>query len=396
MQASHSSHSSRASYALVIETADWRKFLPVTRTKFVWDITCGTSTPRARCGKLFRKAYFHSARLGPEPFSSFKEDYPCPEDYSLLEAAVNSQYIGDYNREPETLSVTRDGDFISLFSGKITPDIVEALENNDMKGIMPRFNVLEQHGYGIFLKSLPDIIKFNADAILIDADLFYKLRSNKFIAKSAEIQQFVSLQASEGPVIIGSGAVIRPFTVIDGPAYIGPNTLVDSARVRSGTTIGSVCRIGGEIESSIIENYTNKRHEGFLGHSYAGEWVNIGAMATTSDLKNNYGEVKINNGRETVLTGSSKFGSVIGDYTKIGIGMMLNTGTVISEGCSLFQENRVIPPFVAPFSWGVSGKIYEIDRFISDTKKIMKRRSVEMTAEKENFLRELYSTAGTK
>jgi UDP-N-acetylglucosamine diphosphorylase/glucosamine-1-phosphate N-acetyltransferase len=376
----------------MIETAEWRKFLPVTRAKFIWDITCGTSNPRARCGKLFRKVYFHSARLGREPFSSIKEDYPFPEDYSRFEAVINSQYIGDYSRKPETLSVTRDGGFISLFSGKITPDIIEALENNDLKNIMPRYNVIEQHGYGIFLKSLPDVIKFNAEAIIIDADLFYKLHSNKFVSKSAEIQQFVSIQAGEGPVIIDSGTVIRPFTIIDGPAYIGKNTLVDSARIRSGTTIGSVCRIGGEIESSVIESYTNKHHEGFLGHSYAGEWVNIGAMATTSDLKNNYGEVKINNGLETVLTGSSKFGSVICDYSKIGIGMMLGTGTVISEGCSLFQENKAMPSFVAPFSWGVSGNIYDIDRFISDTRKIMMRRSVEMSSGREKFLRRLYET----
>jgi len=372
---------------LIVETADYSKFLPIARTRCLWDITCGIYSPRSRWESLLKNPLFHSPRFDEKPEES-------------INGLINSQYIpsGNYSVKSNTLSLTPDGLFISLFSDNISLSAVEKIENNDFKTLLSSYMVQEIKT-GIFLKNISDIIKYNAEAISLDAPIiirgrgFKSLGKNIFIEKTAEIQQYVSIQASGGPVIIDSGTVIRPFTIIDGPSYIGKNSLIDSAKIRNGTTIKNVCRVGGEVEASVIESYSNKHHEGFLGHSYVGEWVNIGAMATTSDLKNNYGEVKINNGIEIIPTGTNKFGSVIGDYSKIGIGAMLNTGTVISEGCNLFQENIKIPSYLEPFSWGCTGKKYEIDRFISDTKKIMKRRNVDMTLDTEKSLRKLYNNS---
>ncbi len=242
------------------------------------------------------------------------------------------------------------------------------------------------------------MIKNNSMAIdyetyLIKSDSnFISPNNNIYIDKTAKIQQFVSLQADNGPIIIDKGAQVRAFSIIDGPAYIGKNTIIDSAKIRSGTTIKDVCRIGGEVEESIIENYSNKRHEGFLGHSYVGSWVNIGAMATTSDLKNNYGTVRIQVGNDIIDTRMDKFGSIICDYSKIGIGVMLGTGTVIAGGCNIFREEERLSKFIRPFSWGMNDR-YEIERFIQDEKKIMGRRNVTLSDSKERFLRGIYQNS---
>ena len=139
-------------------------------------------------------------------------------------------------------------------------------------------------------------------------------------------------------------------------------------------------RAGGEIENSIIGDYSNKHHEGFIGHSVLGNWVNIGALATTSDLKNNYGEVRLvlpegnpaNSGLKEVSSGTIKFGSILGDCVKISIGSMLYTGTVIDAGSNIFGGNP--GKYMPPLSWGLNGEKYDPERFIKDQKVIFQRR----------------------
>ena len=94
-----------------------------------------------------------------------------------------------------------------------------------------------------------------------------------------------------GPVVIDREAVVTAFTRLEGPCYIGPRTQVHGAKIRAGTTLGPDCRIGGEVEASIVQGHSNKYHDGFLGHAYLGEWVNLGAGTQNSDLRNDYGEV---------------------------------------------------------------------------------------------------------
>jgi len=383
---------------LLIENTDFKRFYPITRTKFLWNITTGIYSPLERYERQFQDVKVLSIRFSQKPFSYLSEEFPekIYQKDSLVNTIINSQYIPSENLSPQmnTIGITKDGNFIYLREEKIKPDIIEKIINKEIKSLLSKYKVIELEN-GIFLKDLTDIIKYNSQAIECDSFLvkrdsnFITPDNNIYIEKTAKIQQFVSLQAENGPIIIDKSAVVRSFTIIDGPAYIGKSSLIDSAKIRSGTTIKDYCKIGGEVEESIIESYSNKHHEGFLGHSYAGNWVNIGAMATTSNLKNNYSEVKLKIGEKQKPTGCIKFGSIICDYTKIGIGIMLNTGTVICEGCNLFNEGNIYPPFVKPFSWGLN-KVYEIDKFIEDIQKMMSRRNIKLNENRIKFLKAIH------
>jgi hypothetical protein len=130
------------------------------------------------------------------------------------------------------------------------------------------------------------------------------------------------------------------------------------AKCRAGNSIGPVCRIGGEIEGTIIQGYSNKYHDGFLGHAYVGQWVNLGALTTNSDLKNDYSEVKVTlDGRAQLATGSSKVGALIGDHTKTSIGTIFNTGACVGAMTLLVADGKLLPKFIPSFAWYLNGAV---------------------------------------
>lgn len=201
--------------------------------------------------------------------------------------------------------------------------------------------------------------------------------------REAKLLPGVVLDAREGLIVIDAGAEISPFSYLKGPLYVGPDARIDDARIGD-SVIGRACRIGGEVENSLCGDFSNKHHEGFVGHSIIGRWVNLGALTTTSDLKNNYGEIRLHVPEDFApgvaprlaerRTGRIKFGAIIGDCVKTAIGTMLNTGSVLDAGGNLF--GGAPGKYAAPFQWGVAGgKRYERDRFLSDSRKIFARRS---------------------
>jgi UDP-N-acetylglucosamine diphosphorylase/glucosamine-1-phosphate N-acetyltransferase len=212
-----------------------------------------------------------------------------------------------------------------------------------------------------------------------------------YLAREAEIEPGVVLNAEEGPIYIGEEVKIRPPTVIDGPSYIGKGTIIDGAKIREGCSVGPVCRIAGEIEESIFYAYSNKHHDGFIGHSYVGEWVNLAALTTTSDLKNTYGEIKVYLKDEVIDTGEIKVGSFIGDHTKTGIGTLLEAGCVIGVSCNLFGGGTP-PKFIPSFSWGGEAGFVEneLDKVIEVARLVMKRRGVKQTEADRDLLRKVY------
>ncbi|HUV06484.1 MAG TPA: hypothetical protein VMX75_02070, partial [Spirochaetia bacterium] len=183
-------------------------------------------------------------------------------------------------------------------------------------------------------------------------------RDNVYVAPGALIHPMVVLDAAHGPIFIDEGAEIHPFTRIEGPCYIGKKSVLLGAKCREGNSIGPVCRIGGEIEESIVHGYSNKYHDGFLGHAYVGEWVNLGALTTNSDLKNDYSSVSISlDGRNLIDTGSTKVGSLIGDHTKTSIGTLLNTGSYIGAMALIITGGKLLPKFLPSFSWFLQGSV---------------------------------------
>jgi UDP-N-acetylglucosamine diphosphorylase/glucosamine-1-phosphate N-acetyltransferase len=198
------------------------------------------------------------------------------------------------------------------------------------------------------------------------------------------------LDASEGPIFIGNSCRIDAQAAIYGPCYIGDYSVVVAGKI-VGSSIGSTCRVGGEIEESIFHSYVNKYHAGFIGHSYVGPWVNFGAMTTNSDLKNNYSPIRAQlNGKE-IDTGSIKVGSFIGDHSKFGIGTLLNTGINIGLCCNIFGGTLVTDKEVPSFRWGSSGgwAEYQIEKAIKTARLAMERRQQPLSDRQETVLREV-------
>jgi UDP-N-acetylglucosamine diphosphorylase/glucosamine-1-phosphate N-acetyltransferase len=225
---------------------------------------------------------------------------------------------------------------------------------------------------------------------LAEMSLVYGPKDQVYIAPTASVHPMVVIDTHGGPVIIEDGAKVFPHTRIEGPSYIGRDTQIVGGKIREGCAIGPVCRVGGEVEESIIHGYSNKYHDGFLGHAYVGEWVNLGALTTNSDLKNDYGNVEVYVKGELINSGSTKVGSFIGDHTKTSIGTLLNTGTVVGVGCLILGGSEILPKYIPSFAWYYNGHIAKgggFDAFIETARTAMSRRKVELTPEDAELLR---------
>lgn len=208
------------------------------------------------------------------------------------------------------------------------------------------------------------------------------------IGSGTRIKPCVVIDAEAGPVWIGDNVTILPHSYVQGPAFIGDGGLLQpGAVVHAGTTIGPGCKIGGEVEASIIHSFSNKQHDGFLGHSYVGSWVNIAADCINSDLKNTYGAVRVPINGRNVDTGEMFVGMFVGDHSKTGINVSFPTGSVIGFCSSVFAPRS--PKFVPSFAWidDHAAARYDEHRGIALARKVMARRGKSLTpAEERNFL----------
>ena len=213
--------------------------------------------------------------------------------------------------------------------------------------------------------------------------------SNVFIDTQCHIEDFVVIDASKGPVFIESNVTIQSHTRLEGPLYIGKNSSILGGKI-SCSSISHSCKISGEVFHSIIEAYSNKAHTGFLGHSYLGNWVNLGAGTTTSNLKNTYSPISVIINDQKIPTNKQFLGTIFGDHVKTSVGTQLNSGSIISLGSILFNhpfETKYYPPF----SWGSKPKIFfKLDQFIESLERIMKRRDNELSDNYKQLISSLH------
>jgi len=212
-----------------------------------------------------------------------------------------------------------------------------------------------------------------------------------FVDKTSNISQGTVLDASGGPIYIGPESVIGQSSII-GPAYVGELTQLKPYSTINNSYIGNNCRIGGEIDSSIILDYTNKSHFGYLGHSYVGEWVNIGANTTTSDLKMTYGTVSMKIGDEKKDTGITKLGSFFGDMSKTSIGTNIYCGMRIGISTHLYGNIANDVPSYVIYGQGIGSENAEMDvsSAIKFQKRMMSRRNINMSAHYENMMKTIF------
>ncbi len=252
------------------------------------------------------------------------------------------------------------------------------------------------------LRYLWDHFPANAEQIAADFERWYRDRAatnfpqgvhvvgdnGVFLGEDVTLDPAVVLDTRHGPIIIDDGAAVGSHSVIAGPSYIGPQCKVWPFSFLEEVTLGPVCRVMGQLEGTIMQGYSNKQHYGFLGRAYLGSWINLGAGTTNSDLKNNYGEVRVAVNGRVVNTGSRFVGCFIGDHAKTAIGTLLNTGTRVGVAANVF--GGAVPPKLVPsFAWGSDGKMkYDLEKCLETMATVKSRRKQEFTpAERELYTR---------
>jgi UDP-N-acetylglucosamine diphosphorylase/glucosamine-1-phosphate N-acetyltransferase len=206
------------------------------------------------------------------------------------------------------------------------------------------------------------------------------------------VEPLVVADTTRGPVLVDRGAVVDAFSRLEGPCYVGPETRVLGARVRGGS-FGPQCRIGGEVEASIFQGYANKAHDGFVGHSYVGEWVNLAAGTQTSDLRIDYAPISVPVGVRKVETGLLKVGSFIGDHTKTALNVTFNTGSLIGPFAQLLISASLAPRVVPAFCRYGHGRLQErtdLWEMFATASTVLQRRGRQWTESLSEFFHGLY------
>ncbi|HTT67570.1 MAG TPA: putative sugar nucleotidyl transferase [Gemmatimonadales bacterium] len=209
----------------------------------------------------------------------------------------------------------------------------------------------------------------------------------------ATLEPQVVLDVRNGPIMLAPGVEVRAFARLVGPLAVARDTRILGGQV-SGSAVGPKCVVNGEVSATLFLGYANKAHDGFLGHSVVGRWVNLGAGTTNSNLKNTYGPVRVSLGGARHETGLMFMGSLIGDHVKTAIGTMLPTGCVIGVGANLFGTARP-PSEVPPFAWGLDepGALLECGRFVEIAARVMPRRDVAVDQGTRRYLAAVWGAA---
>lgn len=328
---------------------------------------------------------------------------------------INGRVIVDENfkeqialNKTDTLYVKGD----SIIAAKVSGSKLDELKRG-LKDLytLSDFNDLFKKEVDVKIINYPwDLITYNGNQIVSDFELLtekykkdmhrgiiyngaYLLNpSNIFIDEGAKIKPGAVLDAEDGPIFIGKNAVVFPNSAIEGPVFIGEGTQVKmGANIYKDTSIGEICKVGGEIEHSIIHSHSNKQHGGFLGHSYLGKWVNLGADTNNSDLKNNYGSIKVIINDEQVDSGSQFVGLTMGDHSKTAINTMFNTGTVVGVSSNIFGAGFPAK-YIPSFTWGGAEALtsYDLERSLEVARRVMARRNMHMTDVDEKLFRKVF------
>ena len=230
------------------------------------------------------------------------------------------------------------------------------------------------------IEVLEDLFPANLEKLMA-ARTFKEIRPGVFAGEGVKVADNAVFHTEDGPVVLDDNVKVLDFTYLEGPVYVGPESrIIERSSVKEFVCIGHTCKIGGEVEASIIEPYTNKQHHGFLGHAYVGSWVNLGAGTSNSDLKNTYGEIRIQHRGRRVETGMQFFGCVIGDFSKSAINTSIFTGKIIGVNSMLYGYVGGNVPSFCNYAKSF-GQVTEctLEQAIQTQKRMFARRNVEQT-----------------
>jgi len=376
-----------------------KNLLPFTYTRPVADIRVGILTIREKWEK----------QLGCTT-TTLTEEY-LEAKYPMVELEENIMINASFLPTPELISqvknlkqqqaIVKDNEIIAFF----TTDAQSAIDFDAYTIITFQSNLLQ-------IKNTWDIFSLNAEAIEQDFELLTQGRTSQpipdtvncinkeriFLEEGVDIT-FATLNASNGSIYLAKNSTVMEGSLIRGSFSLGADSTVKmGAKIYGGTTIGNHCKVGGEISNSVLFGYSNKGHDGYLGNSVLGEWCNLGADTNTSNLKNNYAEVKLwsYETERFAKTGLQFCGLMMGDHSKCGINTMFNTGTVVGVSANIFGGS--FPRnFIPSFSWGGSAgfKTYKINKVNEVVHAVMKRRGLEYEAQEEKIVQHIYELTST-
>lgn len=387
---------------------------PLTLTRPVFDLRCGILPLRE---KLLITLPGKQTALFVRPFLSeyLRELYP---DYRInsLESEdtlfINGRIIpdkhfqipADFQKDQPTI-FSKDGESLAAFvPGELIPHIVSEselhLEQLPASAIMKTVDwTTVRYPWELTNRNTREIkadLKRLNKSPGIDLEKFPGVHTRNenqiYLGKNVQIEPGVFLNATKGPIFLDDDVLIHANTVISGPVSLGAHTKISAGSNLTGNcSFGPVCKIGGEVTNTIIQGYSNKKHDGFLGGAYIGEWVNFGAGTNNSDLKNNYSTVQVAVNGDPVDTGERFVGCLVGDHSKFGIGSTINTGTIIGVGCNVYGSG-LPPKYLPSFIWGGSGQFteYRLDKMLETAEIAMNRREIELTPAYETMIRNLF------
>jgi UDP-N-acetylglucosamine diphosphorylase / glucose-1-phosphate thymidylyltransferase / UDP-N-acetylgalactosamine diphosphorylase / glucosamine-1-phosphate N-acetyltransferase / galactosamine-1-phosphate N-acetyltransferase len=351
-------------------------------------------------------------QLLKEPVSYLTEVYLAPDFkavYGSSNIYINGTYIANKNLVDQVLSLKHDE---ALFDGETLVAYSTSAHlayNFELSaGVIKKD--FDNNG-AVSIRQLTDVFVYNGKLIEADfqaficekvnnvpSDPFTVLynKQNIYFGNNVSCKSAV-IDASNGPVIIDDNATIEIGALLQGPCYVGVNSIINlGAKIRPNTSIGPWCKIGGEVSSSVIFGHSNKGHDGFMGNSVLAEWCNWGAATNNSNLKNDYGIVSLysyTTGRQE-STGLQFAGLFMGDHSKTAIGTSFNTGTVVGVSCNVFGTGFP-PKFVEDFSWGFGPdrQDYRIEKALQTAERTVSRRHMELSQGQKDALEHIQKNA---
>jgi len=404
---------------VVFEDQFYNNFYPLSLSRPLWELRVGCFTQRERIEYIAninkkqndRINIYYFTREYLVPF--FKEKYPRLKinDFSFLDLRdeilfLNSVIIPDdkvFTLPKNVVLIQNDiplAGFIDSTQLKKAEKITDVLLNSK------NVNLEENHSL-TRLEYIWDFVESNGRQIFNDFNMLCNHnemdvdnnvsiigdRKQLYLEDNVHIDPFVHIDLSAGPVVVRSGTEINSFTRIEGPCYIGRESIILGAKIRKGCSFGDCCRIGGEVEESIFQGYSNKYHDGFIGHSYIGSWVNLGAMTSNSDLKNNYSSVKVYLPERRINSALLKVGSFIGDFCTTSIGSLISTGASIGVGSMIVHSGAMTPYHIPPFVWYINNALtnnIDLSSFLKSCEIVTLRRNIEFTENYSHLLRHIY------
>jgi UDP-N-acetylglucosamine diphosphorylase/glucosamine-1-phosphate N-acetyltransferase len=381
---------------ILFDDYSWQNLLPLTYTKPVSEIRIGILTITEKWQNyLNTKISFH-----PQEYLSKKYSLLMEEDNVFINGKVcpNKELVEQIKSLKVNSGIKKGNDLIAYRGNSISK----------LKDIDTLNSSIEINIDYISVKNTWDIFSYNGDAIKADFELLTKNKTSiklslsntiigdikdVFLEEGAVVEAAI-LNTKTGPIYIGKDSEIMEGSVVRGPfALCEHSTLKLSTKVYGPSTIGPHCKVGGEINNSVVFGYSNKAHDGFIGNSVIGEWCNLGADTNNSNLKNNYGSVKLYNyvNHKQVDTGLQFCGLIMGDHSKCGINTMFNTGTVVGVGANIFGGG--FPPTHIPsFSWGGADEMveYKFDKMIETANKVFDRRGLKVSEEEKDILEKIF------